>query len=82
MALVELAKKTHQGILKNLLKNEITTQQAAQEAIGKITFTTSVNKAAENGGYLLSSGYMYPANTPHKNIKTLIKATREFGKYE
>lgn len=41
----------------------------------------AIDKAAPGGGYLLSSGYIYPANTPDENIKALVKSAEKYGKY-
>lgn len=38
-------------------------------------------KAASNGGYLLSSGYIYPANTPYENVKAVVNAVKKYGQY-
>ena len=41
----------------------------------------AIDKAASSGGYLLSSGYIYPANTPDENIKALVRSAEKYGKY-
>ena len=41
----------------------------------------AIDKAAQGGGYLLSSGYMYPVDTPDENIKALVKSAEKYGKY-
>lgn len=35
----------------------------------------------QNGGYLFNSGEMIPRNVPEENMRALIKAGKEFGKY-
>ncbi len=41
----------------------------------------AIKKASENGGYMLSSGYIYPAITPLTNILALIKSAGDYGRY-
>ncbi len=41
----------------------------------------AIDKAFSCGGYLLSSGYIYPPNTPVDNILSLIDSARKFGRY-
>jgi len=41
----------------------------------------AIDKAASGGGYLLSSGYIYPANTSNENIRALVKSAEKYGKY-
>jgi uroporphyrinogen decarboxylase len=40
-----------------------------------------IEKAAENGGYILSTGCEVGYKTPLENIRILVDATKKFGKY-
>jgi uroporphyrinogen decarboxylase len=42
----------------------------------------ALQKAAIGGGYLLSSGYIYPPDTPCENIMTLVESAKIYGRYE
>lgn len=41
----------------------------------------AIAKASKNGGFLLSSGYIYPTVTPLENIRALLKSAEKFGRY-
>ncbi len=41
----------------------------------------AIAKAAKNGGYLLSSGYIYSVKTPLQNVRALIDSANTYGRY-
>jgi uroporphyrinogen decarboxylase len=41
----------------------------------------AIAKASRGGGFLLSGGYVYPANTPLRNVVSLIKSAEKYGRY-
>jgi uroporphyrinogen-III decarboxylase len=42
----------------------------------------ALQKAAIGGGYLLSSGYIYPPDTPCENVRTLVESAKIYGRYK
>jgi uroporphyrinogen decarboxylase len=42
----------------------------------------AINKASFGGGYLLSGSYIYPANTPFQNVKTVVESAKKYGIYK
>lgn len=41
----------------------------------------AISQGASGGGFLLSGGYMYPANTPCRSVKTLVRSAEKYACY-
>ncbi|MEM1575654.1 MAG: uroporphyrinogen decarboxylase family protein [Nitrososphaerota archaeon] len=87
--IVELDSKVDLSIAKNKIGKKICIMGNINTSIlrsGKIEeiemeVKKCIEKAAMNGGYILSSGCEVPIDTPIENIKALVASSKKYGAY-
>jgi uroporphyrinogen decarboxylase len=87
--IVELDSKVDLSIAKNKIGKKICIMGNIDTSLlrsGKIEeidleVKKCIEKAAINGGYILSSGCEVPIDTPIENIKALVSASKKYGRY-